>query len=101
VQGSAAWFEVGSHTDALFYTETADVSGADTQLLFETAAVPDDTTFRSMGGPRLSAYTKYTTPVKFATAPVPLASWVRWKLEFAGASGVTFRVWMTLTRTAR
>lgn len=100
VQDVTRWLDTGTYSDAAFYIQTKLVVGTPS-LLLETSPVPDDDAFRLMATVRLVSSTKTTALVKYGAATTTIARWVRWKLSPGGNDEVTFRVWTTLTRTAR
>jgi hypothetical protein len=100
-QSEPNWIFVGDFTDVGVHASIKGVSGANTTLHVQTSPSFDDELFRSIGNVRLSPTIERTFNVKYSLAATVPAQWLRWQLEYIGAMDATFRLWITLTRTAR
>jgi hypothetical protein len=99
VQSVLDWADFGRHADAVFWLEVRAVGNpgaGSVTLSYETSPVRDGTVFRPIAALTFTASTApVVTKVRIADNPaVPLARWVRWKLEgtAAGDWSVTFRI---------
>lgn len=95
-QSADAWLDLQPFTDAIFYIERKDFSGTGLTVHYQTSPTSDDSLFQDMATVSISATGLTQTIVLFATASVPLARWVRWKVDASAAWRITFRVWMVV-----
>jgi hypothetical protein len=100
-QGETEWVDLGDDVDATFWVDCREVStNPNVQLLFETSPSKDEALFQ----PITPAITLAAsgTPIQvrsvLASATVPLARWLRWRLTGpSGGFDATFRIGMTGT----
>ena len=101
VQGDDQWIDLTPYQEAVFWVDCREVTGTVT-LNLETSPSRDDVYFKSMVNPTAGqtgiSLVNGTAPVAYAallaSAPTPLARWVRWKLVGTGSTwDATFRIW--------
>ncbi len=102
VQSSARWADFARFTDAVLWLEVRSVSepaGGSVTLAYETAPAQDERLFRAFWTQALAPTTEpIITKLRTGDQPVvPLARWVRWKVQgtATGPWSVTFRVLST------
>lgn len=99
VQTASSWLDCANFADVVFWLEVSEVAnpaGGNVSMIYETAPIKDEPLFQTLasvpaitaGGPTISK------AMMNACAFVPLARFVRWKLQStaAGAWDVTFRI---------
>lgn len=96
IMSADVWKDLSSYTDVVFYLERKDFSGSGLTLHYQTSPTQDDAMFQDMATVSISGTGLTQTTVLFATASVPLARWVRWKVDASAAWRLTFRVWMVV-----
>jgi hypothetical protein len=79
------------YRDVVMFVEVADVS-ASTTLFYDTAPTCDEKFFSGMTS--LTATVGVTaTPIRYDTATIPLARYLRWRWQASAAWHATFRIW--------
>ncbi len=101
VQNEASWLDCGAYTDLVAYVSTKQATAASGATLhLETAPSRDNELFAAGTSMFSLALTPTTTfapqLVRYASATVPLARWVRWRISSTAATVVNFRVWLAL-----
>ena len=91
VQSTSEWLDASAYADVAFYLEVKDYSGSPT-ISYQTSPNQDEALFQDMGSVAVAATGLTQTLVRFATASVPLARFVRWKVGGTAAWSLTFRV---------
>lgn len=92
-QSASGWLELPEHEDIVIYADVRGTVGT-VAISFETAPSRLEQGFVAMIGPiTLSGPVVRVDKVLFATAAVPVAQFVRWRLTGGGTPwGATFRV---------
>ena len=94
-QGADRWPEVPTVADAVFYLDVRDPGSGTATILYQTAPRREDASFATMlSVPITPTTTTRADAVLGASAPIPMAKYLRWQLGFIGADSVTFRLWM-------
>ncbi len=99
IQAEEQWLDMADFLDIVFYISTQQVSGTTPTLTFKTSPSKDDALFSTLSGAAqvLTASTNHAPiTVKFASAAIPLARYVRWELSGTGVTA-TFRVYTAAT----
>lgn len=96
IQSADGWRDLQPITDVVFFLERKDYSGSGLTLHYQTSPTSDDSLFQDMATVAIAATGLTQTIVRFADASVPLARWVRWKVDASAAWRLTFRIWMTV-----
>ena len=99
-QSEEGWLDLPHATDLVVTWTTKAVTGAPA-LAVETAPSCDADLFSALVTLRLRPHAQGSSRITFATASIVPARYLRWSLVTTGPSGATFRLWLTLTRTAR
>jgi hypothetical protein len=94
VQTDTGWLDLERFTDIAGYVTTKEASGVRPELHLETAPARDDDLFQPMVTISLVPTSQVTAIVRYESASVPLARWVRWRVSASAAAVVTFRVWL-------
>lgn len=93
-QSAHTYLDIGRHEDLVFYLDVRNVSGGP-NIAYETSPTQQDASFLSMVAAVPLAVGTRVDRVMFATAAVPPARYVRWRLSVgAGNWSATFRVWL-------
>lgn len=96
VQAESDWLDLGPYTDLFGYTTTKQATaGVSATLHLETSPSRDNDLFQAMASIALTPTSQFTTAVRYASASVPLARWVRWRISATAAATVNFRVWIS------
>lgn len=95
-QSADTWLDLSPYSDVVFFFDRKDFSGSGLTIRFQTSPTTDDSLFQDMATVSVSATGVTQTIVRFADASVPLARWVRWKVDASAAWRLTFRVWTTV-----
>lgn len=94
-QTEAGWLDLETYSDLVGYVTTKQVTSAvRAELHLETAPSLDEDLFRPMATISLVATSQVTAIVRYQSASVPLARWVRWRFSATAVAVVTFRVWL-------
>lgn len=96
-QGEDRYLDLSGYQDVAIYLEVGTSSPTGLTLDVETSPNKEDTYFKSM--------TTFTSPVAGLTSPpavvrwssatIPLARFVRWKITASSAWSITFRIWLS------
>jgi hypothetical protein len=89
------YLDICQHEDLVFYLNVTNVVGTPT-LSYETSPTREETTFLPMLAPiALAAGPVRVDRAAFATAAVPPARFVRWRIAGNNAAwSATFRIWV-------
>ena len=95
-QGSSGYVDLDAFEDLAFFLDVREVSGTPPKMAYETAPTRQDAMFRTMIPVFPAAVGQRVDRVFTATAAVPPARYVRWKLQPGGAPwDITFRLWLS------
>lgn len=94
VQTDTDWLDLEAFTDIAGYVTTKEASGLRPELHLETAPARDNDLFQPMVTISLVPTSQVTAIVRYESASVPLARWVRWRVSATAVAVVTFRVWL-------
>lgn len=97
-QSAHQYVDLGRFEDLVFYLDVRRYTGAGGVIVsYETSPTKQDSFFLAMIAPiTISAVGLRVDRAFFATAAVPPARYVRWRLSTGGGAwDATFRIWMT------
>lgn len=107
VQTEALWLDISAYRDVMAWLHVearTPPAGADVQVLYETAPLPDDRLFATVGGPvsLLADDTVTVTQMIGNQSALPPGRLFRWKIKLSTSAGgnwsVTFRIFVALNR---
>lgn len=105
VQNETGWLDLAGFQDLVAFLEVKEVSGATTiNISYQTSPSKDEDLFTNMATAVTLVTGVTATKMLKASATVPLARWVRWKLAATTISGswdAYFRVWLACNRAGR
>jgi len=113
IQGESTWMGFSSFQDVVFWLDIREATLPTTSLnwAFETSPTKDNGLFLPMNGTSGLAISSLTVGVQalqkviLASATVPLATWVRWRVSPINATAqtwdTTFRVLVAANRVVR
>ncbi len=92
-QGADDYADLVAYQDINVFLEVAEVTTA--QVSYQTSPTKDDNLSINMAAALAPSVGVSNTPLRYATATMPLARYFRWKWAPSGAAGmsVTFRIW--------
>jgi hypothetical protein len=94
-QGADRWIDLEDYEDLVFYLDVREVSGGAVQMSYQTSPTKLETSFLTMMPAFTLAAGVRVDRAFFATAAVPAARYVRWKLTGpVGTWDATFRIWL-------
>ena len=96
IQNESGWLDLTPYQDLVFWTDVRDVQGGTVTFNFETSPTKDDALFANViTGIGLAAATIRQDKALLGAATVPVARFLRWKLEGpAAAWSTTFRIYV-------
>ena len=99
IQNEEQWLDMADFLDLSIQISTQNISGTSPVLSFKTSPSKDEALFQTMSSATF-ALTSSSNPapvvVKYASAAVPLARYVRWELSGTGVTA-TFRIYVAGT----
>jgi len=105
IQNETGWLDLAGFQDLVAFLEVKEFSGATTiNISYETSPSKDEDLFTNMATAVTLVTGVTATKMLKASATVPLARWVRWKLAATTISGswdAYFRVWLACNRAGR
>src|SRR5262245_48827253 len=95
-QQEDSYADLMGYQDVGIFVEVSDFAGTPS-LQFSTSPTKEASMFALMSGGALGpgAAGVSVIYVRYASAAIPLARWVRWSLSGAAAWSLTFRVWLS------
>lgn len=104
-QNETGWLDLAGFQDLVAFLEVKEFSGATTiNISYQTSPSKDEDLFTNMATAVTLVTGVTATKMLKASATVPLARWVRWKLAATTISGswdAYFRVWLACNRAGR
>jgi len=96
-QAEDGYLDLENFRDIVVYPEFSFITGSST-LTIQTSPITDSAMFSTMATFAPSGFGQQTpVTTQFASASVPLARWIRWRLTNASAWSATFRIWVRVT----
>jgi len=94
-QGEDRYLDLSGYQDVALYLEVGTSTPTGLTVDIETSPIKEDAYFDGMHSfASIAAGLQPLGVVRWASASVPLARFVRWKITAASAWSITFRIWI-------
>jgi hypothetical protein len=96
IQGESGWLDLTAYQDCVFWIDTREITGTTVTMTLQTSPSKDEILFSTMVTAfqlALSTTSATVKPALLASAPTPLARFVRWQLTGPAVTwDATFRI---------